>query len=136
MAKALGVPYVLLKSGNNANIATNQVLFYEHTIIPIVQQFASAFEHFFNSVTIRPEIRYVPALQPDLRTQAQYYTSLVNAGIITPDEAREKLYFPKLDQEETANIRIPQNIAGSAVSPEVGGRPPKEDNNLELDNER
>jgi|DEB0MinimDraft_10_1074344.scaffolds.fasta_scaffold02796_7 HK97 family phage portal protein len=134
MAKALGVPYVLLKSGNNANIATNQVLFYEHTIIPIVQQFASAFEHFFNSVKVRPELRNIPALQPDLKTQAQYFTSLVNAGIITADEAREKLYFPKLEEEATANIRIPQNIAGSAISPELGGRPPEEDK-TELTNE-
>ena len=30
IAKAIGVPYVLLKSGNNANIAANEVLFYNH----------------------------------------------------------------------------------------------------------
>lgn len=123
MAKALGVPYVLLKSGNNANIATNQVLFYEHTIIPIVLQFASAFEHYFNSVKIRPELIHIPALQPDLKSQAQYYTSLVNSGIISADEARQKLNFPTLNTPETSNIRIPQNIAGSAVKPELGGRP-------------
>lgn len=127
MSKALGIPYVLLKSGNNANISANQVLFYEHTVIPIVYQFASAFEHFFNSVKVRPDLRNIPALQPDLKTQAQYFTSLVNAGIITPDEAREKLYFPILSNESTANIRIPQNIVGSAVNPEVGGRPRRED---------
>lgn len=123
MAKALGVPYVLLKSGNNANIAANQVLFYEHTIIPIVQQFASAFEHYFNSVHIRPELIHIPALQPDLKSQAQYYSSLVNAGIITADEARLKLHFPAINDDTTNKIRIPQNIAGSAVSPELGGRP-------------
>ena len=35
MAKSLGVPYVLLKSGNNANIDANQKLFYQHTVVPI-----------------------------------------------------------------------------------------------------
>ena len=48
IAKAIGVPYVLLKSGNNANIDANQKLFYQHTILPILNQFCSAFKHFFN----------------------------------------------------------------------------------------
>jgi hypothetical protein len=49
MAKAIGVPYVLLKSGNNANIDANQKLFYLHTVLPILNQFCSAFAHFFNN---------------------------------------------------------------------------------------
>ena len=141
MAKALGVPYTLLKSGNNANISSNQVLFYEHTVIPIVNQFTSAFEHYFNSVKIRPDLVHIPALQPDLKSQAQYYTSLVNAGIITADEAREKLNFSPLGEEATSKIRIPQNIAGSAVNPELGGRPSENNVNenatqTELNNEQ
>ena len=122
MAKALGVPYVLLKSGNNANIDANQKLFYLHTILPMLSQFASAFMHFFNNgVTIRPDRMKVPALQPDNRTQAIYYSTLVNTGIITPNEAREGLRFPKLENNDT--IRVPQNITGSATDPTQGGRP-------------
>ena len=122
MAKALGVPYVLLKSGNNANIDANQKLFYLHTIIPILNQFCSAFAHFFNNgVSIRPDRLSVPALQPDNRTQAVYYSTLVNTGIITPNEAREGLRFPKLENNDT--IRVPQNITGSATDATQGGRP-------------
>ena len=122
MAKALGVPYVLLKSGNNANIDANQKLFYLHTVVPMLTQFCSAFSHFFNNgVTIRPDRLKVPALQPDNRTQAIYYSTLVNTGIITPNEAREGLRFPKLENNDT--IRIPQNITGSATDPTQGGRP-------------
>ena len=122
MAKALGVPYVLLKSGNNANIDANQKLFYLHTVVPMLSQFCSAFAHFFNNgVTIRPDRLKVPALQPDNRTQAIYYSTLVNTGIITPNEAREGLRFPKLENNDT--IRIPQNITGSATDPTQGGRP-------------
>jgi HK97 family phage portal protein len=126
MAKAMGVPYVLMKSGNNANIAANQVLFYEHTVLPIVLMFASAFAHYFNSVRIMPDRTVITALQPDLRTQSQSYVSLVNSGIITPDEARAKLGFKTLDTPETNIIRLPQNITGSAVNPDVGGRPTNE----------
>lgn len=122
MAKALGVPYVLMKSGNNANIDANQKLFYLHTVLPILNQFSSAFSHYFNtSVAIRPDRLAVPALQPDNKTQASYYATLVNTGIITPNEAREGLRFAKIDGLDT--IRIPQNITGSAANPATGGRP-------------
>ena len=126
MAKALGVPYVLLKSGNNANIDANQKLFYLHTILPLLNQFCSAFSHFFNGgVDIRPDRLSVPALQPDNRTQAVYYSTLVNTGIITPNEAREGLRFPKMENND--NIRIPQNITGSATDATQGGRPSQEE---------
>ena len=122
MAKALGVPYVLMKSGNNANISANQVLFYEHTVLPIVNMFASAFTQYFNSSKIRADKSVVTALQPDLRTQSQYYVSLVNSGIITADEARAKLGYPVLNTPDTTIIRVPQNITGSATNPSIGGR--------------
>jgi HK97 family phage portal protein len=126
MAKALGVPYVLLKSGNNANIDANQKLFYLHTVLPLLNQFCSAFSHFFNGgVEIRPDRLSVPALQPDNRTQAVYYSTLVNTGIITPNEAREGLRFPKMENND--NIRIPQNITGSATDATQGGRPSQEE---------
>jgi HK97 family phage portal protein len=122
MAKALGVPYVLLKSGNNANIDANQKLFYLQTVLPILNQFCSAFTHYFNTnVSIRPDRLSVPALQPDNKTQATYYATLVNTGIITPNEAREGLRFAKLDGFDT--LRIPQNITGSATDATQGGRP-------------
>lgn len=126
MAKALGVPYVLMKSGNNANIDANQKLFYLHTVLPILTQFTSAFTHYFNnSITIRPDRLSVPALQPDNKTQATYYATLVNTGIITPNEAREGLRFANLEGLDT--IRVPQNITGSATDATQGGRPVESD---------
>lgn len=130
MAKALGVPYVLLKSGNNANIDANQKLFYLHTVLPILTQFCSAFTHYFNNnVYIRPDKMSVPALQPDNRTQASYYSTLVNTGIITPNEARDGLRFAKIDGLDT--IRVPQNITGSATDATQGGRPVTDDSTSE-----
>ena len=115
MAKALGVPYVLLKSGNNANIDANQKLFYQHTVMPILNQFCSAFMLFFNNgVQIRPDKLSIPALRPDERTQSVYFSTLVNTGIITPNEARIGLGYPSIDGENS--IRVPQNITGSATN--------------------
>ena len=81
-------------------------------------------------MSIVPDRLTVPALQPDNRTQAVYYSTLVNTGIITPNEAREGLRFPKLENNDT--IRVPQNITGSATDASQGGRPSQEEStNLE-----
>jgi|TARA_B100001939_G_scaffold217876_1_gene187471 HK97 family phage portal protein len=118
--KALGVPPIMLDSGNNANIRPNMRMYYLETILPIVRKLNAAYSRFFGFV-INEDITNIPALQPELRDQATFYTSLVNAGIITPNEARTAMNFDELPDAD--EIRIPANIAGSAVDPAQGGRP-------------
>lgn len=125
LLKALGIPPIMLDSGNNANIRPNHRLYYLETILPIVRKINAALERFFG-YEITEDVTNIPALQPELRDASAYYTGLVNSGIITPNEAREHLNFPHLDDCDT--IRVPQNIAGSAVNPEEGGRPSDSDN--------
>jgi HK97 family phage portal protein len=118
--KALGVPPILLDTGNNANIRPNHRLFYLETVIPIVNKINSALERFFG-FEIYEDTTYIEALRPELSDQASYYVNLVNGGIITPNEARTELGREPLDGHE--EIRVPANIAGSAVNPSQGGRP-------------
>lgn len=118
--KALGVPPILLDGGNNANIAPNLRLFYLETVIPIILKLASGLERYFG-YDISPVTTTVSALQPDMKDVAAYHSTLVNAGIITPNEAREELRYPKLDGLDT--VREPKNITGSAANPSVGGAP-------------
>jgi HK97 family phage portal protein len=118
--KALGVPPILLDSGNNANIRPNMRMYYLETIIPIVRKLNHGLERYFG-FQVKEDISDIPALQPELRDAAAYYTSLVNGGIITPAEARERLGFDIM--EGTEEIRVPANIAGSAANPSEGGRP-------------
>lgn len=120
--KSLGVPPILLDGGNNANIAPNLRLFYLETIIPILTKFTSAVERFYG-YDIEPVTTSVSALQPELKDVAAYHSTLVNAGIISPNEARQELrYEAKPGNDE---LRIPANIAGSAANPSQGGAPPK-----------
>lgn len=118
--KALGVPPILLDSGNNANIRPNMRLYYLETILPIVRKINYAYSRFFG-YEIEEDATDVPALQPELRDQSQYYSALVNTGIISPNEAREALGFEML--EGYSDLRVPANIAGSAANPDEGGRP-------------
>jgi len=48
----------------------------------------------------------------------------VNTGIITPNEAREAINFAPIEGFD--DLRVPANIAGSAVNPDEGGRPTEE----------
>ena len=118
--KAIGVPPILLDSGNNANIRPNMRLYYLETILPIVRKLNFGLERFVG-FKIREDVTDIPALQPELRDQSQYYTSLVNGGIITINEAREELGFEALEGQD--DIRVPANIAGSAANPDEGGKP-------------
>ena len=124
--KALGIPPIMLDSGNNANLRPNMRMYYLETILPTVKKVNTAIERFFG-VEILEDLTHIPALQPELRDQAQYYTSLVNSGIITPNEARKNIGFePDTLDPSMSMIRVPANIAGSAVNPGVGGRPTEE----------
>ncbi len=117
---ALGIPPILLEGGNNANISPNLRLMYLETILPIVNKYTSALERFFG-FDISPIQANVSALQPDLKDVAAYHSTLVNAGILTPNEARLELRYTAL--ADLNEVRIPANIAGSAANPSVGGAP-------------
>ena len=124
--KALGVPPVLLDSGNNANLSPNLRLFYETTVLPLVAKVISGFERFF-AYDLEPDTIGVRALQPEIREQTAKFVGLVNAGIITPNEARFEMRMPPAEDEGADELRVPANIAGSATNPNEGGRP-SEDN--------
>ena len=120
--KALGIPPILLDSGNNANLRPNMRLYYLETILPIIRKINFAMERFFGFEIVE-EASNIPALQPELRDQASYYQALVNTGIISPNEARVALNFEPVEGYD--DLRVPANIAGSAVNPDEGGRPPE-----------
>ena len=124
--QAIGVPPLLLDSGNNANIRPNHRLYYLETVLPIVRKVNFAFERFFGFDLVE-DMSGVPAMQPELKDQAAYYSTLVNTGIISPNEAREHLRMEPLEGHD--DLRVPANIAGSAANPLEGGRPEEEEEN-------
>ena len=122
--KALGIPPILMDSGNNANIRPNMRMYYLETILPIVKKLHFGLERYFG-FELKENVTDVPALQPEMRDQSQYYTALVNGGIISPNEAREHLGFDTIEGQD--DLRVPANIAGSAANPDEGGRQESEE---------
>lgn len=124
--KCLGIPPVLLDSSSNSNTRPNLRMFYLETILPIIQKFSSAYSAFFG-FEVYEDVTGVMGLQPELRDEAAYYATLVNTGIITPNEARFALGKEAIEGAD--ELRIPQNIAGSSANPSQGGRPTTGNNN-------
>jgi len=118
--QCIGIPPILLAGGNNANITPNLRLFYLETVMPVVRKYTSSLERYFG-YDIEAITSSVSALQPELKDIAAYHSTLVNAGIITANEARQELRYDKISGHD--EIRIPANIAGSAADPSQGGRP-------------
>lgn len=123
-AIALGVPPLLLDSGNNANIRPNIDLFFYMTILPMMRKFEAVFETFFG-YDIKLTTDDITALAPDAKAESEAVTAKVNNGLITANEGRIELRYEPLDDPEMNKIRIPANIAGSGtgVSGQEGGRP-------------
>ena len=116
-------PPILLDAGNNANIRPNHRLYYLETVLPIVRKIKYALERYFG-FEANENVSGIPALQPELRDQAGYYATLVNTGIMSPNEARDALRLERMEGFDEP--RVPANIAGSAANPEEGGRPPEQ----------
>ena len=120
--EAIGVPQVLLKSGNNANIRPNISLFYLLTVLPIVTRVTFAFERFFG-YDLKCVTTEIEAMRPELRDQANYLSTLSNSGIMKRNEARDQIRLPASDEDFADKLILPANIAGSAVDSTQGGRP-------------
>ena len=120
--ETIGVPPVLLDGGNQANISPNLRLFYLETVLPIVRKYVSAME-LMSGYDIDAVTSNVSALQPEMKDVAAYHTTLVNGGVLTPNEARVELRYEKDKDPESDKLRVPANIAGSASDPSVGGKP-------------
>ena len=118
--KVIGVPPILMNGGNNANIRPNQKLMYQETVLPLVRKLIGGLERYFG-YDLAAALEELSPLQPELDDKAKYYSTLVNGGILTPNEARDALRLDKLEGHD--DIRIPANIAGSAGNPSEGGRP-------------
>lgn len=121
--EALGVPPILLDTANNTSIPANLKLFYITTILPIMGKYISAYERYFG-MDLKLALSDVPAMLPDARERSASLQALVNTGIITRNEARSELRYPAMADEIADKLILPANIAGSAVDPNAGGRPP------------
>jgi phage portal protein BeeE len=127
ICSGLGVPAILLNSGNNANIIPNYKMFVFTTCYPLLLNTSSELTkhlHNFYSNTkklrLRPNLECLPLLQDDMVKRTNSIKTLVTTGIITPNEARSQLHYPASDDELADKLLFPANITGNNFEPSPG----------------
>lgn len=115
---SLGVPEVLISSGNNANINPNIKMFIYFTIAPFVDSVASELTRHMHQfypgtkkLKIVPNYENLPILKDDFLKLSNSVKTLYTTGILNKNEARKRLgYIPVENGDEFLE---PQNITGS-----------------------
>jgi len=100
------------------DIEQAQLEFVQHTLLPILDLFESE----INRKLVTNPNQYIDfdeteLLKSNKATMANYYTSLVSNGILTVDEAREKLGYNPMNTDYSSSLIIPytdlsQNVLG------------------------
>jgi len=124
---ALGVPQVLLTSGNQANLIPNYKLFVYNTIAPFVNNFASdltlhlhKFYRGTKKLKVVPNFEVLALLKDDQLKETTSIKGLVTSGVITPNEARAKLHYLKHIDPLADDLLFPANITGALNEPSSG----------------
>ena len=121
----IGVPHSIIFGSENENTKANQERFYKFTVLPILEQLCSAFEHYYGGlITVRVDRFAIEALREDTDKRTNRVRSLVATGIMSVNDARRAEGLEPIEDEYANKPFIPQNITGSAVDPRLGGRPP------------
>jgi len=123
----LGVPAVLLASGNNANITMNYKMFVFTTVYPLVlnvcANLTSHLHEFYNNtgkLKIVPNTETLPFLEDDYLNKVNSIKTLVTTGLLTINEGRTLLHYKKSDDEIADRLLPPANITGNLFEPSPG----------------
>jgi len=131
VASAFGVPETMIAdAANYATAKEHRLSFYQDTVIP----YASQYEHALNRQMFKAlglefvfEFDAIEAIQKDEAEKAEYIQRLVEAKIITKDEARDMLGYEPMTAEQEEELKPqmpdftpnPQNPQQNPQAPDV-----------------
>jgi hypothetical protein len=129
IAVAFGVPQTMLSdAANYATAKEHRLSFYQDTVIPKARQIQAAMqEQIFDdlSLTFEFDFNAIEAIQKDEAEKAEYLRHLVEAKIITKDEARDMLGFGEMTPEQLDELKPgPLNLPPAGGS-DNGSKPPE-----------
>ena len=111
IAVAFGVPQTMLSdAANYATAKEHRLSFYQDTIIPRAKQIESDInDQMMDALGLEFVFHYneIEAIQKDEAEKADYVRLLVEAKIITKDEAREMLGYEPIGPEQEDELRPP-----------------------------
>ena len=135
IALCFGVPAQLVGIADQtyANVAEARLSLYEETIIPLLDRIESDLNEWLaplydGDISIRYDIDSIPAMAERRRKIYENVNSAVNTGIITRNEARERLGLQPIDGGDT--LLVPSNLFPLGEVEEA-----EEDNDMPVDSE-
>lgn len=96
----------VMEYANYANALAQDLDFWNNTIMPVLMVFEASFNKqliwpvYGQEFQIKFDLSNVPALKGDALKKSIEHKNYVDAGIMTPDEIREKLHLPPLPKED------------------------------------
>lgn len=113
VARFFGVPGVLIGAGDNNNSAwpasfeQQMLMFLTHTVQPYLDEWESAIRHSFldrnNDIDVDHDV--TPLVQMDSNAKANYLGRLVQNGLMTRNEGREKLHLPRVEGGDELTVQ-------------------------------
>ena len=100
IAQGFGVPYSLLSETNKYNsLEANQLQFLADTIEPLGTHIEQSFDRLLDptETALYCKYDYKAMLQSDVKTTVEYLAKEVQAGLLTINEARDKLDLSAVD---------------------------------------
>lgn len=115
IARLYNVPPALIGLDGNQTYANSEqagIFFAKHTILPIARRIEQEVENKLLTPTQRT--RYFmrfnidDLMRGDMKTRADYYNTLLQAGVLTPNEVRAQENLPSAAGGDT--LRVPVNV--------------------------
>ena len=119
VARYFGISPVMLQDLSNSSYSTieaSQLEFVTHTLLPYISLFESEFNRKLSDGTFYVDLDENYLLKSDKQAEANYITSLKNAGIISINEARQMIGLAPVDGADNLMVNftdVSQNIIGS-----------------------
>tara|TARA_R110001606_G_scaffold25830_3_gene83782 strand:- start:11191 stop:12561 length:1371 start_codon:yes stop_codon:yes gene_type:complete len=132
---AYGLSYYLFSQSNGAtftNVKEGMRMSYQDTIIPETKQMYATISQQLGLIEeglyIKPDFSHIPVLQDDKNQEASTVVSLVQNGVIDPNEARNVLGYSEREEQErsiqalngaqvTSMVQVAESVATGMLSP-------------------
>tara|TARA_R100000664_G_C2750004_1_gene137348 strand:- start:637 stop:2181 length:1545 start_codon:yes stop_codon:yes gene_type:complete len=116
IAVCFGVPAQLIgipDSQTYSNMATAKLALYEETVIPLLKRVESDLNEYLSplyngNISVRYDLDSIPAMGEKRKQIYENVVQGVNSGIITRNEARERLGLQRIDGAD--DLYIPSNL--------------------------
>lgn len=127
-----GVPPSLVgvtESANYSNMESQKKMFWENTLLPKMQKIENALNlnfvtPFDKNLILKFDIDSVEALKESVEIRSRIASMLVDRGIMTQNEARERFFgLPKVTKWDADMWHMPMNLVSADKIGQEGGRP-------------